>query len=489
MLALSNEVQSGAVGDGSSATPVVFVVASALVFAVFVAVTLFEGAPLRHTLRVIAPDEVRPAAPLPIVARVFVHEGVSLVRELDEARVEFEVKRGAETVLAGELVREGGPYFGATVSAPGREGSYELVVRHGTTVVRRALEVLAQPSLPMLLPLPPDLRVVDTRSDDHDLAAEVRVSSGACVPELRCEVLVVHEPGVDVRLDGLSGVRVMPEVERGASVSSWSAMVRGLEARVAVTAARSGEQARMESSLPVASGGVTVRGGRRIVPAGESVTLEIQSLSDGPHVYTHHVDGALRAIGGAGDRLRLAGLEAGIHRVQVGGDLFSPVSLTKAGAFVFVVHSEKRLLGRLLERAASRELEAHELPDSFASSLLGESGELAARAILARLEAHRAQPPAAVSGEDRGLEERHEHVGLVRLLGAAIILLLGILVVVTSIRSSRSAARAARERAAGAGVTEWVRPLRGAEIRLGVALFLGYLLAAAVLLSRFWIFG
>jgi hypothetical protein len=490
MAALSNEVQSGAKGDGSRATRVVFVVASALVFAVFSAVTLYERAPLRHTLRVIAPDEVAPGAPVPIVARLFAHDGVSLVRELDEAQVAFEVRRGAETVLTGELVRAGRPHFGAEVSAPKREGRYELIVRYGSTVARRALDVVAQPPLAALIPLPPEMRVVSTKRDGRELAAEVRVSSGACVPELRCEIAVVHEPVfTDLRLDGLSGVRVSNEVERSAVVSSWTAVVRALEARVSVTGARGGGQATVESSLPVASGGVAVRGARRLVPNGGSITLEIESLGDGPHLYTHHLDGTLWAVGGAVERVRLEGLRPGIHRVQVGGDLFSPTSLAKAGAFVFVVHSNERSVDALLERAASRVLEALELPDPFGPTLLREPDELAARAILARLEAHRAQPPRAITGEDRGFEERRERVAGLRLFGAATILVLGGWVVAVSLRSSRRAARAAREHAAREGVTEWVRPARGAAIRLGVALFLGYLLAAAVLLSRFWIFG
>jgi hypothetical protein len=488
---LSNEVITGAEADEPRSTRIVFAVASALVFVVFAGVTLYEEGPQRRTLRVIAPDEVGPGAVFPVVARAFTQEGVSLVTEIERGAVEVELLDGARVASHGALERSRGPFFHAELIAPERPGRFELVFRLGGTIARRELNVVRRPSPAALAPLPPELRPETSKKGGAPgLAAEVRVASGACVPEHPCEIFVVHEGDRGgVSLEAVSGLRIEPARERGEGVTSWEAVVQGLAARVEVEVTRGGERAALDVSLPVASGGVAVRGGRRLLASGDSIALEAASLNEGPYVHTHHHDGHLVAIGATVGRLTLDDLRPGVHRVQVGGDLFSPSSLERAGVFVFLVSAEGEAAGPLLERAASRELEALEVSDAFAARLLGEPGELAARAILARIEGYRAQPPSAITGEDRGFAERRDRVSSVRLMGAAIILLLGVWVVVASVRGGRRARRAARERARSEGIIEWVTPVRGAELRLAAVLFLGYLLAAAALLSRFWIFG
>ena len=158
-------------------------------------------------------------------------------------------------------------------------------------------------------------------------------------------------------------------------------------------------------------------------------------------------------------------------------------ALARAGAVIFVVAAEGEEPRAALARA-ERRLAALELVEPPAGA-----GELEARALLSRLEAYRAQPPQAVTGVDRGALERRAGVSRARLGGALAIVSLGALVAVASLRSRRRGLRLAEEHARQSGVDVPVRPVRGSGIAYVSLVLLVYVLAAAVLLGRFWIFG
>src|SRR5690606_18930425 len=261
-----------------------------------------------------------------------------------------------------------------------------------------------------------------------------------------CELFVIGRGvGEGTRSEARGGMTLAEDVRRGEHVAAFEAHVRGLAAEVRVELPSGGA---LEAGIPVASGGVSVRGPRRILRPGDSLALAFESLVEGPHLVTHHVDGALLEIAAVERDLVLEGLRPGVHRVQVGGDLFVPDSLARAGAFVFVVGHEPA--SALLARGAA-ELDGLELDDPFESLLTRSPSELGARALFSRNEGYRAYPPPAVTGTDRSRERREAQITGARVVGAGVILLLGVWVAIVAVREGRRASERAEAAAREAG--------------------------------------
>src|SRR5690606_25942280 len=117
------------------------------------------------------------------------------------------------------------------------------------------------PAAARLVPLPPDLRVRARRmGEEEGPSVELRVASGACVPELPCELLVVHggERG-GVAVEARAGIRLEPSggeaASRSDAVASFIGVVLGLSAEVEVSVTGGPRRASLAAQLPVASGG------------------------------------------------------------------------------------------------------------------------------------------------------------------------------------------------------------------------------------------
>lgn len=464
--------------------------ASALLFLVFALVAWLERPRPRLTLRAIAPEEVAPGRPIPLVARVFEHRGVSLVEEITRGgEVAVELRRGGAACFEGALARGRAPHFAGVARAPKELGEYELFFRFGPLEARRTVRVSDAPRQAQLELLPPELRAEIRRGPlGGGPRFELHVGSGACVPEFPCELFVLHEGDVDsVELGAVDGVVVEPEAAREPGIAAWTARVRGLAATVAVTITRGDDAFVTEFALPVASGGTAAAMRRRLLSPGEPAVIEIASLSGGPFVYTHHHDLQLRAIGVAEGRLALEDLGVGVHRVEIGGDLFAERGFDRAGTLIFVVgrdpDEQRALVARVVRSVYDVVFEG-----IGGEGLEARPTELAARAWLARVEGYRAKLPPVITVSELEAAE-HPVGGRVRLYGALAIVLLGAWI---SIRTTRSLARERQAALARMDPSEqgaWKDRITDGVVWVGLLLFLGYLLAAVALISRVYLFG
>lgn len=436
-----------------------------------------------HELQLVAPEVADPAA---IPVRSYLFGGVSGVDEAGELvdlPVEVELVCGGETVARAALAPSALHTSSATLSAPDARGACRLrgAARDGGDVVatlERPIELSPDaPPQPLSGRLASELQhlrqspVVLDVADAIAPRIEVRVSTGTCVPEHPCE-LVVEAPDVDAFSLEETASATLVGAARHDRVHLLSVVAHGPEAHVVLVASRGGTRvAHMDLQLPVALATPWVRAPR---VAGGALALELQPP---PGREAMIVDTFARGrwarteVVGAGEvPVEVAG--SGLTRLQVRADPFG-------GDYVGTFHvlDTEPSAERVRELLAAEGIELTDPPGTDW------------RLLLASAEEEHRQLPAATSGLEADRARLAARQRTVQIVGA-IALGLGIVVFLLSLlRRGLRAAQEARDVMTEAG--DETATSRATRVRMTIAViaFVGavavaFLAGAALVLAR-----
>ena len=394
------------------------------VLAVVLAVLFGERMSIDHELLLVVPPAVAPGGTLPARALVFHAFDQPGGPRLTGAEVELRLVDPSGRVRARQRL--------APSPAGGAEGTLEVPSGlRGAFAVHALAEIDGEPVASVRTPIElqgdpepaPSLGRLATELQHLTLGPvqgsappapfDVRVVSGACVPEEPCEILVhVGEPAAQVRLAPAASVTTAPPVEdetRG--VVSLPVVVHGPEARTELIASRSGvEVGRRSVQIPVALATPSLGPGPRVLAEGEVATLDVRVLGEPLGVIADVYRGGVwtRTVSLLPGRSAPIGvLPPGLSRVQVRADAYSS---DRAAVRTFLVSERGESAARALERAGIADL-----PDT--------SPELRLAWATAREEEAVFALPARVSGraaDEARLEARRSTLRIAALVALAL---------------------------------------------------------------------
>jgi hypothetical protein len=330
------------------------------------------------------------------------------------------------------------------------------------------------------------LRIVDRALAPSVLDA--RVEEGACVPDLRCTLIVwVGKWQGRIRVRSLAGVRSeSPVVEAVGGFARLDVLVRGQEGRVAIEALGDGATpvAAREVRLPLVSGGLVARASQE----GRGIRLDWDAIGGTQpvlvDVFADHR--WTRATSLSQAEPTLEPLPPGVWRLQVRPDLFS--SNTAAVAFVVVPGSDDHDRLRPAAEAVMADAEQQGL-DPLAMAILDGSFAGAADGALRALFAVPAfdvvETGPGVSSRIGIDEARSRAQDTRRWWAAGVILIVGFIVSMVLLRVELVAQARARRLLVDLG--EGAPPARAAFGRgLWAFVLLVFVLMAVLALSKRW---
>lgn len=477
-----------------------------------------ENRHVDQDLQLHAPSHARPGDRLPVRAILF--DDIDRIEgpRLRSIPVDVKLARSAgpeERTLARARLRptplrqmEGGLLIPRDA-----RGSYVLIARavlpNGTQAVVHA-PLRVRPDAPALRPtgrLAMPLQhytqyAIQTTGQTPPDALEVRVTSGACVPELRCDLLVyVGEPAAAVEVErsrAVTPVARRPEDSgERTGVHAISVVTHGPEAQIDVVARRGGaEVARRPVRLPIALGSVALRADTivdgevvphlRVEGASGRSGIIVDAYRDARWQQTATVP--TRRAGSDGFDPPFEPLEPGVvWRIQARLD---PFSSENAATRLIYVRPRGEGRERTLEnvRAYAR---AHEIADGLLEAVAREPDLARAVAfILAPGELDLLPQPGAMSGHAQaiaGLEGGRSAVRIVAVLALIIAAIFVALIVARRGLDASAEARAVMVAAGDVSVLDERRKRRQTltVLMISAAVLLAFLAAAAMVIARF----
>lgn len=489
------------------------VVLPVLVAVLFIGVLVYERGASDVDLRVYAPTHVAPGSPIPV--RAFVFEGIrgaelpsigSRPIALSSEPIEPPAHAGAPLSESRVAGAEGG------IAAPTEEGEHVLFLAatldEGELArVQRRVQVTRTPPPSTVAPR------VTTSAREYQpgplraeagaptaLQLDARVPAGVCVPEVPCEVLVWVGGDVPaaISLESTEGVELAEPAEPTAGVARLVLLVRRLEATVTLRATAEGRLlARRALQLPIAPGGLSARVDRAVVPAGESVRLEVTGVG-GPaaaavNVYRGGHWVAATSIAGEDDApaggLVLAPLEPGVHHVQAQASAFDPQG---AGVAVVCAYPAGDTAEACL-LALTGDTRVRSRGDAFAEQLRAGATLSDADTAFRFLAHEHARDLFALPFPSSGIEQVaygvDERVSWSRIVVAIAIILMGLVAASIVLRRAREGANLADAVWREAGSTEGERDQTRGRLSRGtwlaaLAVLAAFVLVAMMVLSR-----
>lgn len=318
------------------------------VVAVVIAVFLGERMSIDFALSVMVPRHVQPGASAPVRAYVLEESEAGGIARLP---IELELRDRRGRVIARARLRDS--------IAGGAEGAIEIpedasgwigvraIARDGGEIVATSETSIRAVSDPPALPLRPRtaralaqfaLGEIETLAGPAPSPFDVRIAGGSCVPEARCDVLVLlGDPTTTVAI-APDGITIEPP--RHGPISVLPMVVHGPEAEIALVASRAAPIARRTLRVPIALATPALTIARR-VGASPRPRLRAEVLGDRPGVIVDaYQDGQWRHTGsfrpGARDVALPYELEPGLWRLQVHTD---PFSSARSAVRTIVVHA------------------------------------------------------------------------------------------------------------------------------------------------------
>lgn len=501
----------------STADLLLFFIAPVAVGIVFLAVLLAERADPRGDLQLIAPAAARPGDSVALRAFHFRDsqrpEGPELLSApgrlelrsdegvIAEARLEPSAALGLEAVL--EVPEDAAGLLQLRAEAP---LDHERISRVLTSLRVTEEPAPMQPRGRLAVPLQ-RYAAFPLRPEGEGPAPAhlmLRVIGGACVPEVRCDLLVlVGQPAAEVTIEPSAMVTPGAPSPAGATagIVHLPVVTHGPEAEIELVARRAGAVvARRAFRLPVALGSLALRlpgdtpFASALTEAPADLSLGFDGAEQGRPVivdaFRHGVwarTGSIRAeaVRGEGVDLPFAPLGPGIWRLQARTDPFS--SDSAATRMVYVRHGRESPADALT--AVARE--AGEVQDPLVEAVLALDGDPRAGAafLFALQETDLVPQPLAMSGQMQaatGLDERRVTL---RWVAALALVLAGLLVAVGVLRRGLAAGVQARGILAAAGDETALSDRTRRRMTLGViaavlAVVLTFVAAAALILAR-----
>lgn len=495
-----------------------FFVIPVSVAVVFIAVLLGERAEVESDLQIVSPSRARPAGTIAVRAFHFLELDRPEGPVLDDEAGRVELLDGRRVVAHARLVPSAAPGLEGVLEVPG-SASGELVVRataplepEGEAVVVSPVVVEREPEGPeprgrLALPLQRyQLFPVEPEGEAIPPAHFVpRVVGGTCVPEVRCDLLVlVGEPAASIAVAESGMVTpVGPAAEpvETSGIVPLSIVTHGPDSELELVARRGGAiVARRTMRVPVALASFALRIGGpgapgALVPAPASPRIAFDGAeADRGVIVDAFRDEIWERTGSVAPEDAAAGevalpfdpLGPGIWRIQARTDPFS----TDSGAVRMIrVRAEGEA-----EEAALRDLAAHASrawADSLARAAVTADApaDLRAAFILASPEMDLQPQPIAMSGAMQAATGLDDKRVALRWIAAACVVLGGFLVMVMVMRRGLAAGAQARRIMLSAGdETADSAPTRRrmtlTVIAAVLAIALTFLAAGALILAR-----
>lgn len=331
--------------------------------AVVIAVFFGERMRVEHELHLVVPSAAAPGDVLPVRALVFDRLDEPDGPRLRSSAVALRIVDAKGAVRAhAELAPSiaGGAEGAIEVPHDLEEGRVwiEAVAHSDATPVasaRAPLDVTAQPApTPRLDRAAGALQRLELGPAEGTAPIDVRVASGACVPEETCELLVhIADPALSVRIEASPSVTpARPWPSARGSLVRVPLVAHGPEARLAILVMRGAEQVgRRTLQLPIALATPALMPGPRVVAPGEPLKLEVRALGQPAGVIADvYREGRWRRTTSFPLRrpTALFGLDPGLVRIQLRTD---PFGSERAAVRTIVVRDRDESAEAAVERA------------------------------------------------------------------------------------------------------------------------------------------